>query len=90
MSTKRTKSRPRAGAPKPLAPSSDERVETLEAQVTSLSTQVAVLSTQIENVAKFLALGIATQMQSELTTAGAPPTMQDKLRAALQADAAQS
>ena len=67
-----------------------KRIGPLEEQATALSTQVAVLSTQIENVAKFLALGIATQMQSELTTAGAPPTMQDQLRAALQADAAQS
>lgn len=60
-----------------------KRIELLEAQV-------ATLSTQIENVAKFLALGIATQMQTDLVSAGAPVDMQEQLRAALQADAAQS
>lgn len=68
-------------APKPLTEA--ERIELLEAQV-------ATLSTQIENVAKFLALGIAGQMQEQLAAAGAPAGMQEQLRAALQADAAQS
>ena len=83
MSTKRTKSRSQAGAPKPVAPSSDSRIVALEEQV-------ATLSKQIENVAKFLALGIVSQAQSSLLTAGASPDMQAQLLAALQADAAQA
>lgn len=64
------------------APTDAQRIEALEAKV-------ATLSTQIENVAKFLALGIATQMQSELAAAGAPADLQTKLREALEADAGQ-
>ena len=77
--------------PKPS--SQTKRIERLEREVKRigpLEAEVAVLSTQIENVAKFLALGIATQMQSELTTVGAPTNLQEQVRAALQADAARS
>lgn len=70
--------RPKSGPPKPAQPNLTPRVEQLE-------TQIAVLSQQIENVAKFLALGIASQSQANLTAVGAPTDLQTQLQAALRA-----